>query len=124
MLTYHLFDLQGLLGRCWLPSNPPQSGDVTSVTPKASRGQAFSFKKSLGAKWSTGWLGQAGCNVMLGNGLSTWAATKSLTKGVTSLSLVGLLCCTENSWTTREETKWQNGERLRPHSHLEACSSP
>lgn len=40
MLTYHLFDLQGLLGPRWLPGNPPQSGDVTSVTPKASRGQA------------------------------------------------------------------------------------
>ena len=26
---------------------------------------------------------------MLGNGLNTWAATKSLTKGVISLSLVG-----------------------------------
>ena len=122
-LTYHLFDLQGLLGPCWLPGNPPQSGDVTSVTsvtPKACRGQAFSFKKSLGANWSTGWLCQAGCNVMLGNGLSTWAATKSLTKGVISLSLVALLYCF--IWTTGEGTKKQNRKGRRPHSHLDACS--
>ena len=58
--------------------------------------------------------------LMLGNGLSTWAATKSLTKGVISLSLVGLLYCF--IWTTGEGTKKQNGKGLRPHSHLDACS--
>ena len=124
MLTYHLFDLQGLLGRCWLPGNPPQSGDVTSVTPKASRGQAFSFKKSLGANWSTGWLGQAGCNVMLGNGLSTWAATKSLTKGVTSLSLVGLLCCTETAGPPERRQSGRMGRDSGPSLTLRHAAVP